>query len=208
MGIKIDWKVAGKPMVVMVVTAGVCYGGLWGGIRYCRFQENELKRHERSVSDPADKYAAAQRGAEEIATFYSRFKEYQSLGVIGVEDRVSWGEGLSLSARGHHLLNMNYSITQPEVYSLRSFGKMREAHLYASLMSVDMGLLHEEEMLDLVDSLGGEVSGLFRVRECHLERKGGVLDLSGDVVNFNGRCQLLWFNIKSNDGRWEREPAE
>lgn len=204
MRVKIDIKAVRTPAIVTVVSAVLCYASLQGSVWFREVEEKELKRQQQAALEMTQKFRAAAGDVQQIDVYYPRFKDYKAQEIIGTEDRVLWVENLIQQAQGLYFISLTFSISPPEVVTSRLFGPMVGADLYGSTMSVDMGLLHEEKMMELIAGLQTDAKGLFSVNECSIERKGkeGRLDQSGEGANFTGRCQLMWFNIKGRKDHW------
>lgn len=204
MKVKIDAKMVRTPGIVAAVAAGLCYVSLWGSGWFRAVQVRELQRQEQAVLQMRQKFNAAADDVKQIDRYYPRFKTYKAQGIIGEEDRVTWVENLARQARERHFISLTYSVVPPDVMQSKLFGKMNGAELFGSAMKVEMGLLHEEELMELMAGLRSEAKGLFSIQECLVERKGkdGHLDHTGEVANFSGNCQLMWYTIKGKDKRW------
>ncbi len=204
MRVKIDAKVVRTPGIVAAIASGLCYASLWGSNWFLVAQGKELRRQEQAVMEMRQKFNSAAEDVKQIDVYYPRFKSYKVQGIVGEEDRVTWVENLARQARERHVISLTYSVAPPEILVWKTFGKMNGADVYGSAMKVEAGLLHEEELMDLLAGLRAESKGLFSIQECMIDRKGkeGQLNHSGDVANFTGICQLMWYTIKGKDKRW------
>ncbi|MEO5329048.1 MAG: hypothetical protein H7829_12490 [Magnetococcus sp. THC-1_WYH] len=200
----IDIRMVRTPALIALVAAGLCYGSLSGAGWFRETEEKEWQRQERVAREMMLKYQAAAEDVQQIAVYYPRFKNYKAQGIVGVEDRVLWVESLSRQARTLQFVSLTYSMAPPAIFSSPRFGKLVGADLFGSAMSVDMGLLHEEQLINLITGLQDDAKGVFSVDECTLERKGkgGRLDRGGEMANFTGHCRLMWFTIKGREGHW------
>lgn len=202
MTVKQDNRPVLRPLLVAMGLLGLCCASLWGGAYFRDLQEREGVRLRAQRQQLAQKIANAQEDAKNISVYYPRFLEYKSQGIIGEEDRILWVETLSRLVQKREMIRMNYSIVPPQVFSTRE--SLKDADLYVSTMTVEMGLLHEGELLKLLELMKKEAKGLFGVSECSLKRKGAKLETSGTVANLEGRCVLLWYHVKSRSGQWEK----
>ncbi len=193
------------PAIMTVAAAIFCHASLWGSGWFADLERKELERQERAAREMTHKYQVAAKDVSRIHLYYPKFEAYRNQGIIGDGDRAEWVALLGQQARERQLIRLNYSIAPSIPFALPSIGTLAGADLQSSVMAVEMGLLHEGEMLDLISGLGSVATrGLLGVNECSLERrqKGGGLDRSGKVANFTGRCQFLWFNIKGRASHW------
>ena len=63
-----------------------------------------------------------------------------------------------------------------------------------SLMELQVGLVHEQDLLRLFTRLRAS-PGLFQVQSCALERLGQDMTPEPDKANVTGTCQLAWFSL-------------
>ncbi|MBF0110586.1 MAG: hypothetical protein HQL76_15565 [Magnetococcales bacterium] len=201
---RIDWRAIRFSVLGTLGAAMLCQASLWGSGWFSETQLKELQRQERALREMNHRHDSAATEVASIAADHPRFEAYKKQGIIGGEDRAAWARALAHQARARRLIQLRYSIAPPIPFSLPRFGKLVGADLVGSVMSLDMGLIHEGEMIDLIAGLDDESPGLFHVNECSLERKnkGQPLDMNGRVANLSARCQLIWFTIKGASSDW------
>lgn len=119
-------------------------------------------------------------------------------GIVGDEHRLSWIEALKYGARYFRIPKIKYRINARALDNIDSFAFNAEADeppkLFRSRMELEMSLLHEGEILSLLDTLHSNAEGAFTVDQCTVSRSAEQLvwDLS---ANFRALCFLDWYTI-------------
>ena len=123
------------------------------------------------------------------------FNTLQDHGVVGEEQRLEWVELLKAIHDKHRLIDLSYEFTPRHALEKASTGQFG---LYASTMKLQLRLLHEEDLIRLVDDLQREARALIQIRRCDVSR----LSRSGTETPLRGllqaECTIDWVTL-SND---------
>ena len=196
----IDWKV----LVGALVALGVCLvlGGLMVGVSFYfeKQMELEFNRNNALFQDISRRYLSVDEEEKLIKQFYPRFVELYNAGVIGREQRLNWIESLRAVGERKRLPGLNYEIKSQSVYAPQFPAVLGRYQLYSSDMSLNMQLLHEGDLLDVLEFMDRNAQGVYSVAECRFSRAGQEITLSPRIGNLVTRCDLNWFTIKLADG--------
>ena len=129
------------------------------------------------------------------AQFAARFAELGAAGIVGEEQRLQWAQVLRDSATVLRLPYLRYSAAPQRPFDAPYLAPGVAAPVMATDMELQVGLVHEEDLLRLISRLRHEAPGLLSVTGCTLERPGGALPPQPDKANITGTCQLRWFSI-------------
>ena len=130
-----------------------------------------------------------------IATFYPQFQVLESRGIIGRERRLDWIENLSRADETLKLPSFAYSIDTQEPFT-PEFPLAGGAYkLYASQMNLTLGLLHGQDLFNLLGRLDESAPGLYSVDSCSWTRRREVPG-SPREAHLTSSCQLRWYTIK------------
>ncbi|WP_313950799.1 hypothetical protein [Accumulibacter sp.] len=111
------------------------------------------------------------------------FNKLQERGIIGEEHRLDWLELLKEIRDRHRLIDLQYEISPQH----RLDGTQEGDYSFsASTMKLRLKLLHEEDLIRLLDDLRQQAKALIRVNGCQVER----LPATGDERS-SGRAHLL-----------------
>jgi hypothetical protein len=142
------------------------------------------------------KLARARGDEHEIHQKAALFKRLEARGVIGEEPRLEWVELLGEIRDRHRLIEVRYEFSPPralteEKTQAGSFG------LYASAMKLQVRLLHEEDLLRLLDALREQARALIQVRRCDMTRLTNVDNaMEGEL---QADCLIDWITLRRDD---------
>lgn len=111
------------------------------------------------------------------------FKQLQERGIIGEEQRLDWVELLKEIRDRHRLIDLRYEISPQRLLDEK---QGEDLTFVASAMKLQLKLLHEEDLIRLLDDLRQQAKALIRVRSCLVER----LPATGEERS-TGRAHLL-----------------
>ncbi|GHU33952.1 hypothetical protein AGMMS50256_26880 [Betaproteobacteria bacterium] len=158
-------------------------------------------RGERNEFD--GKLRQARREEDEIRQKAVLFKRLQERGVIGEEQRLEWVELLKEIRDQRRLLEIRYEFSPQRALhgaphtldgaQTETFG------LYASTMKLQVRLLHEEDLIRLLDDLRRQARALIQIKRCDLSR---LPRTNADSVNsalqghLQADCLIDWITLR------------
>jgi hypothetical protein len=140
-----------------------------------------------------DAKLARVRGEEhEIRQRAALFKQLEERGVVGEEQRLEWVELIGEIRDRLRLIEVRYEFSPPraldEEAPAGSFG------LYASAMKLQVRLLHEVDLLRLLDELRRQARASIQVRQCDMVRLTNVNDaMQGEL---RADCSIDWITLR------------
>lgn len=173
-------------------------GALWASARLA----DEVSRGHASaleVRGKAQRGLASARAEEaEIAEKIDRFRHLVERGAIGSEQRLAWVE-LIRDARARHqlgALDYEFSPQRPldPAIAPSDAGQLEAA---GSTLHIRLPLLHEGDLLTLIDDLTANASAVVRVRECSIARRMPA-DASAEALQAD--CLLDWITFRPRSG--------
>ena len=136
----------------------------------------------------------------EIDDYLPRFNTLQSLGALGNENRLDWIERIA-SIRGElGLPRLVYTI-EPRQASQQILQPVAGLTFETSRMKVDFSLVHEGDLLRLIERLRTPAMGIFELRVCTLTRIQAPTTVDGATAgvgldgNLEGSCELDWISL-------------
>lgn len=102
-----------------------------------------------------------------------------------------WLQQLKHIQQSQHLYPLQYTISKPQPYKTGFDG----VQAVTSNMKFEMDLLHEEDLLTLLQGLQASHAGGFALRSCKLNALRGTLELQQLKPNLHAKCELDWRNI-------------
>ena len=183
-------------LALAMAMAGV--GALWASARLA----DEVSRGHAAALDARGKaqrgLASARAEEAEIAEKIDRFRHLVERGAIGSEQRLAWVE-LIRDARARHqlgALDYEFSPQRPldPTIAPSDAGQLEAA---SSALRLRLPLLHEGDLLSLIDDLAANASAVVRVRECSIARRIPA-DSSAEALQAD--CLLDWITFRPHSG--------
>ena len=138
----------------------------------------------------------------EIEAYLQRFNTLHSLGALGNENRLDWIERLAAIRNELHLARLVYTIDARQV-NPQMHDPGAGLRFETSRMRLDFTVVHEGDLLRIIERLRTPAMGMFEIRSCALSRLrpeargiGGPLPrASAADGNLAGQCELDWLII-------------
>ncbi len=197
---KIEWPIM-RGAVTIFVLCTVISAVLFGFTYYFRAEmESSFFQNKQQFQDISRKYLAVDQEESHIRDYYPGFVELYDRGIIGREHRLNWIEVLRTSGNEIKLPSLDYSIGSQTEYSSEYPITMGSYKLFKSTMALSLKLLHEGDLLQLIDRLNNTATGLYSIKECKLSREKEIIKRDVNASNIYAECTLEWYSIKKFDG--------
>jgi hypothetical protein len=122
------------------------------------------------------------------------FNSLQERGMIGEEPRLEWIELLKDIRDRHRLLDLRYELSPQRPLDS---GEVGDFAFYLSSMTLELKLLHEEDLSRFLADLRQQAKALIRINRCHVERlPAGSEERSGGRANLAGACEIDWLTAR------------
>lgn len=185
------------PGVSLLAALAVLLVGNWYHDQQQLIHETYSLNHE-AIHDDYDELVYRRRLLDR---YYRRYNEFQSLGFVGRENRLDWIETIRTAATGLDLPNVAYSL-EPQLEAIRpiqSPSADAQIQIFVSRLEVELGLVHELDLLRFFDRLELEAPGLMKVDRCDMSRQSlAGQDLVADT-NILASCSLMIFSVITSD---------
>lgn len=161
-----------------------------------------------------DKRSAARGGAEERLAierqrflareqaqtlrkeYLGRYQELKRRGVVDSDMRLGWIETVRRVAAELGIPRVRVELLPAAPLEHPGL----PGTVSATPMPLELGLLHELDLLRLLKRLAQEAPGLFWVESCRLTRDAAPSHFRPDRINLRGDCRLLWLTVRSVSG--------
>lgn len=164
---------------------------LWASRQALDTSRRELVNMRAQAVTLHERYLNTSRDEALIRQTIQRFELLRQQGLIGPENRLDWANNLRQASQARRLENLEFSIA-PQ----RKLGKTEAYGQYsfnASQMKFQLGLLHEGDLLRLLDDLAGQPDALIYPRHCLLRRN--LVSAQGETAALHAECELDWITI-------------
>jgi len=196
---EIDWSVLRGSAILLALSLVVGIVALASSHQFWSAQEAALKRERSRLLATRGHYHALDEEEDIIATYLPRYVALEEQGLIGREQRLDWIDALREAASEAKVPRLEYVIDAQRRFETGMQLNVGDYRVYASSMRLSLGLLHEGDLLRLLDTLRDDVAALFGVNGCRIARAEEALRLAPDASNLEAQCVLNFITIRRLD---------
>lgn len=163
--------------------------------------QSESTQHRLAVQqrDIHARIARAREEEQDIRDRIARYRQLRDRGIIGLEERLDWVEQITRIRNNRRLIDVQYELSPQKSIdeTVLPGGAVAGSHeVMASTMKLRMDLLHENDLLGFLDDLGRAVHAHLLVRECIIDRIGGVSGERGLQAQLRANCTIEWITFR------------
>lgn len=160
--------------------------------------ERTKKLVEQQLTDARNKLNAARDDRENLATYAAEYEAWTKYKVIGDEQRLDLIEGLEALRKKNYVLDFKYSIAPQTAYTPVPALNSGNFDLKQSTMTLQIDLLHEEQLISFFDGLRKNIKGWFMLDHCSVERSTAS---GGSMAQLKAECTGSWLTIKNRNAK-------
>ena len=186
--------------LALIVIGGI---GVYFGNDAMQTARRELAEAQ-ATRNEADNQLRRMRGEEmEIREKSVIFRQLEARGMVGEERRLEWSELLEAIRERRQLAGLRYEFGPQR--PLDNTATMPTGLTYfVSPMSLQLDLLHEEDLTRLLADIRRQAKALIRIRSCAISRvtegQAGVADPAA-VFNLRAECRIDWITLRQVHAR-------
>jgi len=191
-----DWRKLRMP--ILGLGAALVIVGLLVSLadQYYTKHETALGIQQNLLNQARQKLLSSGQEKETIMQYLPIYNDLLETGFIGEERRIEWIERLRQIHAQHKLFSIDYQIGLQENYKPSFIPNMGNFVLHRSIMKLNLDMLHEGDILNLLDGLHEQTTP-FIVRECEIKRPvGAVVNAKNMVPNMQANCEIDWLTLR------------
>jgi hypothetical protein len=165
------------------------------GEKYLSQARNDRQAAQKQLADARAQLSSTESDQENMAAYALEFNSLVARKVIGNEQRLDWMEGLERLRQQGVVLDLKYTISPQQNYKPEPPVDTGNFQLNRSAMSMQVDLLHEEQLLHLLTDMRSQVSGWFMLDGCTLSRTAAV----DELAPLKAECTGGWFTMKDKN---------
>lgn len=155
-----------------------------------------LQAQQSLLNQARQKYQSSGLEKETITQYLPVYNNLLASGFIGEERRIEWIENLRQIHAQHKLFNIDYSIGLQESYKPSFILNLGNFKLNRSVMKLNLDMLHEGDLLALLDGLQEQTTPLI-VRDCEITRPiGAAINTKNISANLKAVCEIDWLTLR------------
>ena len=192
-----DWQKLKLPLILLSVVLVAVVLLSAGAQHYTDAQTAALEKQEGELKTAKKRYQDSGTEKDTIIEFLPQYQQLIAKGFVGEERRIEWVEALRQQHKAHKLFGIKYAISQQESFQPEFSASIGSFTLHRSIMKLDLDMLHEGDILRLVESLYTPSATPFMLRDCQITRLNDVGPLSTQLVpNMHAACELDWITMR------------
>ncbi|MGR8946408.1 MAG: hypothetical protein ACU84Q_00055 [Gammaproteobacteria bacterium] len=156
---------------------------------------DEYQTHQARFRDVSRKYLSVDEEESIIAEYLPSFRALYAKGILGQERRLSWLESLKFAGEEVKPPKLGYEIRAQNELDHGFPINTGSFDIRTSEMELTMGLLHEEDLFNILAVLDREAAGLFSVSSCELKRAGVTHRSNALAEQIEAICKLRWYTL-------------
>ena len=199
--VEVDWRYLVKDTLWPTVTAAVAIAVLVSSQWFVNTQQDHYSQFSSNHNAMNEDYDALLYRERLVNRYYHRYEYFQKQGFVGSESRLDWIESLRIIAKELGLPHVNYSL-EPQRDVIAPVGQVggdSDISISQSTFELEIGLVHELDLLRFVDRLQAETPGLVKVDRCNMVRQSNSLELSATHANIVANCSIVMFSVITAD---------
>ncbi len=191
-----------RPVLSALVAIAALVAALWAHEQQ-QARYDELAANRNAVHEDYDALVHQRRLVDR---YHRRYQYFDDLGFIGRESRLDWVESLRTTANSLSLPRLSYAI-EPQIEVIPPVQSVlggENLQIRASKVQLELGLLHEFDLLRFFDALQVNAPGLIKVDGCELTWEVEVGGQLNTDTNLSATCAVQLYSVITTDvGREE-----
>jgi hypothetical protein len=155
--------------LALLVAAGAAL--VWTMDRLLTQEKRQLAQARAERAQARERLSRISEEEREVSDKIEIYRRLKDLNVIGEERRLEWVDAMSRIRTERELLDLRYQVERQRLLSSVP-GKPASVDFYASTMKVDLGLLHEGDLLGFLADLRASGNAYYSVQRCTINRTG------------------------------------
>lgn len=151
---------------------------------------------QEQLNKARESFATAQSDFENMATYKLEYEALENQKVIGNEQRLDWIEGLEKIRKQGVVRDFKYSIGPQQSYAPNPPLDAGNFALNLSPMTLQIDLLHEEQLDRLFSTITTQMQGWFILDKCSLSSSASA---TGETSSLKADCAGGWLTMKNRN---------
>lgn len=196
----IDWPVLRGALIAFLIVVCVSAAIAAASYYFRAAHQQEYARAQAGFNSVSSQYLMVDEQEKLILEYYPQFLDLYQDGVIGPEQRLAWLESLQRISDNLEIPGLRYQIDSQQQSDKAWPVNSGKFAIYSSNMKLDLEMMHEVDLLRLLNRLEASGSGFFSLSDCEMSRRSVDMPVSLENPNVNASCNLQWYSIKLGSG--------
>jgi len=200
---KNDFPLIRKALIVLIASLLSSAALVGAGSALLTKQQEGMNQAQAQLSDALNKRRQAENDQQEIQDYQPKYLTLRAKGFVGEEKRLDWMEQIKAIRESRKLLPITYEISARQVFQVDPGVSIGNLELRGSKIKLQMDLLHEGDLLNLLDDL--KHKGFYTAQECTVKRVG-TEPVNSQSPRLTAECALYWLSLGERTGSHGEAP--
>ncbi|MCE5181397.1 MAG: hypothetical protein LLG15_06310 [Betaproteobacteria bacterium] len=206
--IKGNLQFLGMPLILLGLSIITGVGLFFGSMAYERHNLARYAEANQQLSTARQSNTLARARQENINRYLTAYQSLMAEKQINGERRQDWIDTLSHIREQRKLFPVEYDLAARRPYKFTDIPSSSALNLFASRMNVRLPLLHEGDIVTLLDDLRSRKVGLFVVDHCNIVRDPKANDTPPQFVqNLSAECAVDWITVETTSPSPTTKPS-
>lgn len=198
---ELEWSYIRQFTLIPTVTFVLALAALFASMH---LQSSQEKLHEQLTANQAvmqEDYDALVDRRRIVDGYHRRYQQLSEQGFVGMESRLDWIETLRAKTSELTLPRVSYAL-QPQLTAIapvQSIMAGDDISIHVSNLDLEMGLVHELDLLRFIDELQQHAPGLIKVDRCDMSWQGEGRENLLAEANILANCSLQIYSVITAD---------
>lgn len=185
------------PIIVFALVSVVAGAALFGSHSLKQARQGELDDLRQGVSHARAQFDQARRQVREQAEYATTFDTLLQSGLTAGEDRLQWVEQVRAFQQRRGLARVDYELAPRQELSAPDAYQLGNYMFTGTRVDVSAQLLHEGDMLALLQMFRGRYQGMVVPQQCTLERMSFTASDDPLHPRIGLDCRLVWLSLEA-----------
>lgn len=185
------------PIVVLALVCLVSGAALYGSHTFKQAQHDELDGLRQSVALAREQFEQGRRQVREQTEYANAFDALLLGGLTRGEDRLEWVEQVRAFQNRRGLSHLDYELAPRQELSAPDAYQLGNYMFSGTRVDVSAQLLHEGDMLALLQMFRSRYQGMVVPQKCTLERMSSAAPDNPLHPRIGLDCRLIWLSLEA-----------
>ncbi len=135
-----------------------------------------------------------------IDTYQADFVDLVGLGYFRDDHKLNWLESVRQIGERMQLASIQYDLGQRRQLSDEEAPHHTSLRIYTTPVDLRLGLLHEGDIVSIIEQFKSSGLGLFKLEQCDMSRVMNTLPINTDEALINAHCTFTSYNFEFDHG--------
>ena len=195
-----DLKKLALPALICAALLAAGAGLIWAAGQAQRTAQQQFTAAKAERSQNSERLARIADEEREVNEKLEVYQQLKRLNILGEERRLEWADTVNRIRTQRELLDVRYRVERQKLLTSVP-GKPGNVDFFASTMTVDLQLLHEEDLLRFLDDLRASGNAYYSVKQCNLQRTDQTATGTTITPRLRAGCKIDLITLKDQGAK-------